>query len=126
MEWAALLTWALVAPIGMFIAMRAAAIIPSLGVQAVAAATALVLSLLFVVLGDEPPALEWAAFGVGLAGFTAVTAGGARLMVDDRDVSPAGQAAEEVAALLTPAQIALYATAAFFTLLAALGIDTVM
>jgi hypothetical protein len=124
MEWAALVTWALVAAIGLAIARRAGVVVPPLGVQALAAIGALILSLLFVVL-DDPRRLEWAAFALGVAGFAAATAGVPRLIDDEREVGPAGESAEEVAALLTPAQIALFAAAAGLTLLAALGVATV-
>lgn len=118
MEWVALITWILVAAIGIPLG-RGAIVAPALGLQALAAVGGLALTALFIAL-DGVRAFAWGAFALAVVGTAAVAFGTARLISDERPVSPAGSRAEETEALLAGFQAGLFPTVALLALPVAL------
>jgi hypothetical protein len=94
MEIFALIMFVVLTAIGIPLAGASAMGAPLLGVQGVAAIGGLVLCIVFIAR-DGGQLLAWAAFGLSVAGALSTMAGVAWLTADDRDVSWAGQSAEE-------------------------------
>jgi hypothetical protein len=103
---------------------RGAIVAPSLGVQAMAAVAGLAFTILFIAM-DGDTAFGWGAFASAVVGLLAVTAGAARLISDERPVSPLGPSAEETEALLAGIEVGMFATVALLTLPVAWGVLTV-
>ena len=123
MEWLALAVWILVAAVGLALT-RGTLAAPTLGLQAIAGVTGLVLCVLFIV-HDGGIGLAWGAFAAAVVGLVAVGAAGATLASEEHGIGPAGQRAEERAASLAGVELALYIAATGIALLMALAFANV-
>lgn len=121
MEWLAVITWLVIAAIGVVLG-RWTLSTPGAGLAALASVGGFALTVLFIVTGSL--ATVWVAFGLSVLGIVAASIAAAWLVSGDREVSSAGQPAEELQAALTGLQLPLLAAVACMSLLVALDLVT--
>jgi hypothetical protein len=123
MEWIAVFTFGLVVLLALPVA-RGAAAQPALGLQAVAAVAGLALCVLFIAVGGST-GVAWGAFAAAAIGLLCLVVGAVWLTSDQHAVSgPAQQRHEETEAGFAGAELLMFALAATFALLTALGVAT--
>lgn len=120
MEWLALVSWVLVVGVALPLGRHALTENAVLGLQALAGLSGLALCVVFLSTG-HPAFVAWLAVGAGVVGALAVAAVAAWLVADRRSVSPAGEGAEEIDALLAAIAGPLFAVAAVFSIPMAIG-----
>jgi hypothetical protein len=123
MEWIAVITFGLVAVLGLMLA-RGAPDYPALGLQAVAAVGGLALCIVFLAFGGSK-GVAWGAFAAGVVGVLCVAFGAAWLESDEHTVrSDSQQRHQETEASIAGVELPLFGLAATFALLTALGVAT--
>jgi hypothetical protein len=119
MQWLALILWLLIAPVGMLLGVFALST-PGAALQAPAVVAGLGLTVVYLI--TDSPAAAWGGFAAAVLAFVTTGAAGAWLVSGDREVSAAGQTAEETQAAIAGWQLPLLVVVSLAMLLVALDL----